>query len=432
MLCLLHRPDSGYDTSSYKAMLAQHDFVSEMTISRLTRDEVKQWVDAAFHRQQVGREFLAFVYRHTEGNPLFIAELLRALVEDGAIWYSGSRWEWSPVSELRVPAGRQALIAQRLSKFSSSTQAVLATAAVVGRVFDVGVLVAAGAGSEPAARLAINETLQAALVRPTYERGRGGFTFTHDEIAEAVVESVARDTLPQLHLRVAQSLERRTPERTGDIALHYDAAGETADAYRTAQAAARAAEQVYAHGAARSYLEVAARNATTPAELAEIRVSLAHVAETRGRHDEVEELCDLAIEWFDGQSDGRRALTLRRMRERARMEQGQPARVTLDALVTLDNEAKRLGFDRERVALLMMASQTHGRLGDQATAERIATECVAMAEQLGDRALMADALNRLGNTIVAESPARARETYGRASDLYEAGGDVRGLAARLQ
>ena len=83
-----------------------------------------------------------------------------------------------------------------------------------------------------------------------------------------------------------------------------------------------------------------------PGELAEIRVALAHVAETGGRFDEVEELCDLAIEWFDGQSDERRALTLRRMRERARMELGQPARKTLEAMLVLDAEAKRLGFDQ--------------------------------------------------------------------------------------
>jgi tetratricopeptide (TPR) repeat protein len=428
MLCLLHRPDAVYESSPQRTMLERHEFVHDMTISRLTRDEVKQWLEGAFHRQQVAREFLAFVYRHTEGNPLFIAELLRALIEDGAIWHSGARWEWSAVSELRVPAGRAALIARRLSKFSTSSQAVLATAAIIGREFDVGLLVAAGAGSEPAVRLAINEVLLAKLVRPTYERNRGGFAFSHDEIAEVLVDSLSRDALPPIHLRVAEALERRSPERTGEIALHFDAAGENAAAFRTAQAAAQAADRIYAHGAAWSYLQVAARNATTPAELAEVRVALAHVAETRGRHDEVEELCDLAIEWFEGQAESRRALTLRRMRERARMEQGQPARVTLDTLVALEAEAERLGFDRERVALLMMASQTHGRLGDQGTAGSLADECVAMAEQLGDEALLADALNRLANTVVAESPTRARSIYTRAVSLYEAAGDVRGLA----
>src|SRR6185295_5111738 len=247
-----------------------------------------------------------------------------------------------------------------------------------------------------------------------------GFAFAHDEIAEVLVESIPRERVRQLHHRVAQSLEKQHPERVGEIAFHFDAAGESADAYQWAQVAAKAADRVYAHGAAELYLQMAARNATTPAELAEIRVSLAHVAETGGRHDEVEELCDLAIEWFEGQSDERRALSLRRMRERARMEQGQPARVTLDALIALDAEAKRLGFDRERVAILTMASHTHGRLGEMRLAERLAAEAVEMAERIGDTTVLADALNRLAGTLVAEAPARANLTYARALELYEA------------
>lgn len=428
MIVLAHRPDSAYESSPHKPMLGRFDITRELSLSRLTRDEVKQWLEAAFHRQAIAREFLAFLYRHTEGNPLFISQLLRALVEDGAIWYSGSRWEWSAVSELRLPAGRRALIAQRLARFSSSTQAVLGTAAIIGREFDVGLLVGAGAGSDPAVKLAISEASTAGLLRPTYERKQGGFAFVHDEIAEVLVEALPRTQLRQLHQRVAQSLEKRRPDRLGEIAIHYDAASESADAYRSAQVAAKAADRVYAHAAAGSYLQMAARNATTPAELAEIRVALAQLAETGGRFDEVEELCDLTIEWFEGQSDGRRALTLRRMRERARLEQGQPARITLDALSVLDSDAKRLGFDRERIALLMMASQTYGRLGDQRTAVRIAHECVEMAEQLGDDTLRADALTRLGNSQVAEAPGQALAAFADALTLYEAVGDVRGQA----
>jgi tetratricopeptide (TPR) repeat protein len=428
MICLAHRPDSAYETSPHRQMLARHDFTRELTLSRLTRDEVKQWLEAAFHRQQVAREFLAFLYRHTEGNPLFIAQLLRALSEEGAIWWNGTRWEWSPVSELRLPAGRGALLARRVARFSSSTQAVLGTAAIVGREFDVGLLVAAAAGSEPAVRLAISEAVNAGLLRATNDRKTGSYAFDHDEIAEVLVTAVPSHQVRQLHYRVAQALEKRRPDRLGEIALHYDEAEAHADAYRAAQVAARAAETVYAHPAAREYLQMAARNSTSPGELAEIRVALAHIAETLGHHDEVEELCDLAIEWFEGQQEERRALTLRRMRERARMELGQPARVTLDALVALEAESKRLGFDQERVALLMMSSQTYGRLGDQATAVRTAAECVEMAEQLGDASLLADALNRLGNATASESPAQARAAYTRGLELFESVGDVRGQA----
>lgn len=430
MICLAHRPDSAYETSPHRQMLKRHNITRELTLSRLTREEVKQWLEAAFHRQQVGREFLAFLYRHTEGNPLFIAQLLRALVEQGAIWHNGMRWEWTPVSELRLPPGRAALIAQRLSRFSSSTQAVLATAAIIGREFDVELVVGAGAGSEPAVKLALSEALTAGLLRPSLERREGSFAFAHEEIAEVLVDTLPREQLKQLHQRVAQTLAKRRPYRSGEIALHFDAGGDAAEAYRWGQLAATAAERVYANVAAGQYLQLAGRNATTPGELAEIRVALAHLAETGGRFDEVEELCDLAIEWFEGQGGGdeRRALTLKRMRERARMELGQPARVTLDALVALEVEAERLGFDHERVALLMMASQTHSRLGDQRIAERLAAQCVETAETFGDCALLADALNRLGNTVVSESPGRAYAAYSRAIQIFESVGDVRGQA----
>ncbi|MEO7086549.1 MAG: AAA family ATPase, partial [Gemmatimonadaceae bacterium] len=428
MICLAHRAELAYESAAQREMLQRSPLFRELTISRLTRDEVKRWLDAAFHQQQVGREFLAFLYRHTEGNPLFIAQLLRALVEEGSIWHNGSRWEWSPVSELRLPAGYRALIAGRLSKFSSSTQAVLGTAAIIGRQFDIGLLAASGAGSEAAVRLAVSEGVVAGLLRPTYERRQGGYSFVHDAIAEVLVEGIPRDRVRQLHSRVARAIEVRKSDRIGAVALHYDAAGEVTDAYRCGQLAAFEADRVYGHAAAVAFLQLAARNSTGPAELAEIRVALARAAETGGRHDEVEELCDLAIEWFEGQGDSRRTLTLRYMREHARIEQDQPARATLDALVALDAEAQRIGFDIERVAILTLASRAHGRLGETRLAERLAAESVEMAERIGDQALLANALTRLGNTLLAESPARAEVEHARALELYERIGDIRGQA----
>src|SRR4029077_11515245 len=117
---------------------------------------------------------------------------------------------------------------------------------------------------------------------------------------------------------------------------------------------------------------------------------------------------------------------LRRMRERARMELGQPAGVTLEALVGLDAEANRLGFERERVAILMMAAQTHTRLGETRTAERLAGEAVEMAERIGDPALLGNAMSRLGNALFAGASPRAHAAHLRALELFEEIGDLRG------
>jgi GGDEF domain-containing protein/tetratricopeptide (TPR) repeat protein len=430
LICLTCRNEREFaEPAERRQILKRHQLYTELTLTRLTRDEVKQWLSTAFHRQEIGREFLAFIYRHTEGNPFFLSQLVSALVEQGALWHSGQRWEWSPVSELRLPSGIAALIGQRMSRFSASSQAILSTAAILGREFDVRLVVDSGAGSEPAVRLAMSEAVAAGLIRPRSDRKAGGYGFTHDRVASVFIDTLSRDALRELHGRVAHALVGRGDRTAGEISIHYNEARATGMAYEYARKAAVEAQHLYAVTAARAYLEIAVHNSASPAELAEVRVQLAHLSEINGRFDEVEELCDLAIEWFHGQGDAKRSLMLRRVRERARMEQGQPARVTLGSLNALGEEARQLGYDQERVAILTLASQTYGRLGEGRMAEQCASEAVQMSESMGDVGLTANALLRLGSCIMTDSPTRARETITRAFQLFESIGDIRGQAA---
>jgi tetratricopeptide (TPR) repeat protein len=422
------RDDPGQtDIAERRRTLERIDYYHELRLSRLTREEVKRWLEAAMHRQEVGRELLAYVYRHTEGNPLVIVQLLRCMVEERSLWHNGERWEWTPPSELQLPTGVDAVIARRVSHLSSSAQSTLGTAAVIGREFEVDVLLAAEAGRTDVVRSAINEAIAKDILQPNYERGGGGQAFSHARIAETFVASIPADKLSKSHELVARALQVR-PRRAAETAVHFDLAGCPSDAYKYALDAATHAEAVYSYDAAGEFLQIAARNATSPGELAEVRVRLAQLAETLGRYDEAEELCDLAIEWFAGQGDRQRALTLRRMRERARKELGQHARVTLDALRSLDEEAEALGSVRERVEILTMLSQTYGRLGESKEAERLAAECVKMAEQVDDDLLLAGALNRLAITVEQEDPRRARQYYERALELFQLVGNVRGQA----
>ncbi|HJQ21628.1 MAG TPA: AAA family ATPase [Gemmatimonadaceae bacterium] len=422
------RDDPGQtDIAERRRTLERIDYYHELRLSRLTREEVKRWLEAAMHRQEVGRELLAYIYRHTEGNPLVIVQLLRCMVEEGSLWHSGERWEWTPPSELQLPTGVDAVIARRVSHLSPQTQSILGTSAVIGREFEVDVLDAAEGDNTSAVRAAIIEAISKDILQPNYERGGGGQAFSHARIAEAFVASIPRDKLPSAHERVARALEGR-PRSAVEAAVHFDLANCASEAYKYALEAATHAETVYSYDAAGEFLQIAARNATSPGELAEVRVRLAQLAETLGRYDEAEELCDLAIEWFAGQGDRQRALTLRRMRERARKELGQHARVTLDALRQLDEEAESLGSVRERVEILTMLSQTYGRLGESKEAERLAAECVKMAEQVDDDLLLAGALNRLAITVEQEDPRRARQYYERALELFQIVGNVRGQA----
>ena len=424
LIALTFRTEPAYaEAAERRQALTRSAVYREVLLPRLTRDEAKRWLEGAMHGQEVGRELLAFLYRHTEGNPFFIAQLLRTLIEEGALWHAEGRWQWTPVSELRLPIGLPALIARRLGRLSSSTQAVLSIAAVIGGEFDVGLAVAAGAGSEAAVQLALSEGLAAGVLKSSYERGGRGYAFTHAHVVDALVQSQPQDRLRQTHQRVAEALELRDKTRVSEIALHYDVAG-SASAYLYALIAAEHAERVYAYAATSGFLNVAGRNASTPAELAEVRLRLATLAELTGRFDEAEELCDLAIEWFVGKGDAKRALTLRRMRERARKELGRPPNLSLESLLQLEKEAQSLGFVSERIEIMMMLSQTYSRLGDLVAAERMAKECVETAERQGDLMLLTQALTRLAATLQIDDPDRAEEIYLRTLDIGQQTGDA--------
>ncbi|MGH7663307.1 MAG: ATP-binding protein [Gemmatimonadaceae bacterium] len=429
LICLTLRAEETHGEALIRRQrLSRSELFHEITLSRLTREELKQWIEAAFHRQDVGRELLAFLYRHTEGNPLFVVQVLRTLVDEGAVWYADDHWDWRPVSQLRLPVGVTDLISRRLSRLSQTAYGMLTTAAVIGREFDLDLAIAAGIGAEDELLDVIDEGIRASVLQSASERDSDRYTFTHGVMVEVLRGAVNPRRLRRLHERVAQAMERKTPDAFAEIAAHYDRAGSSEKCYEFAMRAARRATVVYAYQEATEFLRLAERNASSPADLAEMRVQLAEIAEAIGRYDEAEELCDLAIEWFTGQGDAQRALQLRGTRERLRTLLGQPASRTLEACLALHEEAKTLGLDEERVKLLMQISLVHWRLGDMRSAESCAWESVRLAEKLRAGVLLAESLNRLGNTIRQEQPGQAREVFTRALELFQRLGDHRGQA----
>jgi len=153
-------------------------------------------------------------------------------------------------------------------------------------------------------------------------------------------------------------------------------------------------------------------------------VRLAELAESAGHYEDAEALCELALNWYEGDDNPAQAIKLKRMRTLVRMQRGQTARETLNALVALVDEATLAGADAERASILLVASQMLGRLGDQREAQRVAEECVAIAEGVGDPVLLCDSYNRLGLCLVLSEPERARELFRDALELIVPLSDV--------
>ena len=410
LVCATIRAEAARDVAEERKRVARSPGFAQVSLRRLTRDELKRWLETVFHQGDIGNELPTFLHRYTEGNPLLVSQVLRALVDDGGVWYAGTRWEWRSLDQLRLPPACAQLVGRRIERLSPRASSIIAYAALLGRPFDSDLLVAAGAGDSREVDGALDEGVTAAvLVHVERHEGRE-FDFAHSVLADAAGGTIPDRARTDMHHRIARALELRTPTAVADIARHYHAAGDDREAFRYAMLAAARAASVHAHDEAAACLAVAQRHAPSPDDLAAARVEHARVAESASRLQQAEELCDLALDHLATQPDRVKTLSVRRVRERVRARRGQPTRRTLEACLGLLAEAEAEHADDEAVALHVMVAEAHSALGDVDSAERSARRAVRLSAARGDRRGHAEALLRLGASL---PPNRLEETLDR-------------------
>jgi tetratricopeptide (TPR) repeat protein len=190
------------------------------------------------------------VGRATGGNPLFLEEMLRMLVEDGVlVERDGVLEPLGEVGTMRVPGTVQAVLAARLDLLGAEELAVLQRAAVIGQLFWWGAvadLSPPGEAHEVPGRL--QALVRKGLVRPDRRTfaGEDGFRFGHILIRDAAYESMPKRLRAELHERFAGWVEERAEGGEFDEILgdHLDRA------YRSGAEVGRADEGLAARAAA--------------------------------------------------------------------------------------------------------------------------------------------------------------------------------------
>jgi tetratricopeptide (TPR) repeat protein/GGDEF domain-containing protein len=396
----------------------------EMRLTRLTRDDVKRWLEAAMRGEEVGRDLLAYVYRQTEGNPLLLAHLLWDLEESGHLAFENDRWRWSAATSLPPQASLQELLDRRIDRLPASARAVLDAAAVLAHDCDEELLAQMTQLPMEDAIEGLARLLTAELLAPTFERVRGAFSFAHEEVARATRDRLDAVRRAALHRRAAEVMVRRGVGSAAEVAMHFAAAGADHEAHDYSLKAADAALALYENGAASALLAAAERTAPSAEALAEVRVRMASLAEVAGRYEEAESLCEAALAYYEERGDQLHALRVKRTRMMVRIQRGQSASDTLAALHPLEAEARQVNAEPECAAILLLISQTHWRLGDPTASRRVAEESLEIAERVGDRLLIADACIRCAITVQFTDFERARKLHHRALQISTELGEI--------
>jgi len=144
------------------------------------------------------------IYAHTEGNPFFMSEVIRLLVDRGELEEVATKG--GPVT-LGIPQGVREVIDQRLGRLSENCVQTLTTASIIGRQFDFRLLRALSAEFiEDEVLKAIEEAVSSHLIEENEELA-DSYQFSHAVVQQTLAEELTTSRKTRMHARIAETLE---------------------------------------------------------------------------------------------------------------------------------------------------------------------------------------------------------------------------------
>lgn len=268
------------------AELSRGRLAEEIRLRRLDPEETGALVQAALGLTRPPTpEFRAVLQERCEGNPFFLEEVLRALVERGDLSYRDGAWHRDKeVQVLAIPVSIRDAVQQRMRLLPPDVRKVMHVAAVIGQRFDFDLLRRVSGLSEPALLDALRAALEAQLIdEESAADGEEHYLFRHALTRESVLAELLQRERRLLHRAVGEAIEAaaadKTAEHAEELAYHFDQARDPERARRYHELAAREAGRAFAFARVLQHLERAVEMAPDddPA-LGELQLRLADAA----------------------------------------------------------------------------------------------------------------------------------------------------------
>jgi predicted ATPase/class 3 adenylate cyclase len=366
-----------------------------------------------------GRQLAHAIHGLTDGNPFFVRELLRHMVETGTLAPGADgRWTVAPTTEpLGVPEGVREVVGRRLGRLSEAASATLELAAVIGVDFDLDVLVAAGSLDEEDVLSALDEAVAARLV---LESGPLRFRFAHTIVRATISDGLTRARRSRAHRRVAEAIEHRyagdVDAHLTELAMHYAEAATAGDGTKAVEYATRAGDLAsarLAHEEAVDCYRLACELLVTTAapvdEQSRCRLLIAlgeaeRLAGDPAARSTLLEAARVALRWRDASLLARAALA-NSQTSYGPADDGDPERVrVLEAAVDLVDDED--SATRARLLAHLGLERSSGAAADEGLQH--ANRALAIARRLDDPAVLAEVLVLRSGTLIDPSAGKER------------------------
>ncbi len=217
--------------TSTLADLRRVEGVERLALEGLSAADVVSIMEAgAGHEMdETGVALASQIARETDGNPFFVGEMLRHLMETETIAPGpDGRWKLrEELSALGLPQSVREVVGRRIDRLGERARGVLTCAAVIGRDFDLDLLVEVAREEEEDVLDMLEAAVEASVLLERSDRP-GSFSFAHALVNHTLYDEFGATRRSRLHRRVAEALEEQCGDdpgpRVSELARHWSAA----------------------------------------------------------------------------------------------------------------------------------------------------------------------------------------------------------------
>ncbi|HIE21086.1 MAG TPA: tetratricopeptide repeat protein, partial [Acidimicrobiia bacterium] len=426
MILLTHRPEPQAAIRGFPAANGV-TAVGTIELRPLTEAESRRLMANLLQIDEVAPQTREAIAAKAEGNPFFLEEILRDLIDQGAIVHSEGRWRAGrPLEDLGVPDTIEGLIGTRIDRLSEEDKRTLQVASVVGRTFsiDVASQVACLDGASDDIEASLAELTLRQLIVPAGEART--FSFKHALTQDAAYAGMLRTRRRRLHRHTAEVMESygSGKELAPVLARHFDLGGVADRAVHYLELAGRQAAAVYANEEAIRFFSRALELTDDPQHRFELLGGRADMYGLLARRDEQRADIDAMLELAEAGADPTlRIDALRHLVSYYLVTEYLEAEPPLEEalrLATQIDDRKRRGLLLEQLARFHRLQYRHPR------AVEALTEALGLFEQEGLDLEVARTLAALTAAYAgAGEPAEARSAALRAIQVAQEVGDPR-------
>lgn len=438
----LFRPERHKACWQLHKTLAQEASMTYVAIQLggLKTQEARRLLGNLLGLDKLPEKITASILNRSEGNPLYLEEVLRALINDGVLHQDeNGRWHSQPnVTNLNVPDTLEGVLMARLDRAGETARRAAQAAAVIGRIFPLDVLQHTTYPLEPEQLIRHLTDLQRyEMIQQQQSTPEEVFGFIHSLLQEVAYGSQSLKARRRHHRRIAAYLDEERTGGWGDIEslvpliAHHAYLGEDwVRALRYQIKTGALSMTLFAnHEAIDHYLKALESaeklpEAETAVQRLNIHLSLGQVYITTDQYDDAACHLDKALKLAEAMNDSGAVVAVCRWRTRLHELKGEYDTAFRWINRGLKNEVNTADVPQ----IMLLAGLIHIRQGRYDDALAYCRTVLELAEQQGEVTAVARANNLLGITFLRSDSLRAIGHFEQAYDLYRQAGDVQGEA----